>query len=983
MKHRTPRQIQKFLDENLYRFDLPSQYYGDEPNAYGKEWADGQARWLIAASWPYEQAAGNQSIPAVYKQINDAERGLADRWYLPNTPRDMGFFEKSDIPIFGIESKRQASDFDIVATSISYPVLIISFVKQLLMSGIPADRKVRAESPEAWPMVIIGGQAYGAPGPLEPIADAIWCGEVEEEPGNPGIQTFTERVAQFKAVGVWDTERSRCYYELAREFPFVVFPEHTDVHYGYEDRSHVGLDEPSLQVQSYTINRSGLRAPFVKRFVKDMDSIAPLDNPPLLYADPGMGAGDLEVGRGCPAWCSFCALTYRQKPYRQRSVGYMTDFAQRVKNNQGATRLVPFMPDFPMHTQRRGLIASLMENVSDEVDGGAMRVDDFIADNNYILLQVQGGMDALTLGLEGNSQRMRDFVGKGCSDADIEEAVVRGISAGITKFKFFMISNMPGEDEGDVFRILALAKKLSDIRERMGKPKVQFQFSWTPMLIEANTPFQWFAPATNTRALTDVWEEFRDLNVQFKLGGKSESNKATFFQLCQRVGRLGGEAILAVCEAIAANPGGACWGGVPRKRIKGYEIPERPGEPVNTEQALEYELRKRGFRNGFGDCFDERFKDDLFGWEHIDQGIHPELLWRTYVQMREFLEQTDSHTYDQQFTDEGYRGNEWIERCDTKCYGKTCGTCDADDLKIRRNYIIAAQSEDKRDLHEIVSLDERSKAVKVRARLHKSEDRRFITNDHWRFHVRRAAYLALQDLEVTDFTITKRSIRFASDGLEYRDWTCGVDYVEFAFTRALGRKRIAVIMEAMNRHMRGIQLDTEAWSVYPPTSASLRSDVDLSLWSVPLRDEPGVVLRAIEAWHSSDYVKMIMLKEQTFFESGHSVVNAKDYCEDVWLARDGTDLVVKMMIRGKASPYAVLAALLGKSSWIEAASLPARRLESFLEWDEDQTDFFRPSSVVSGSSIPVNPLDQPFHPEYTPKELDEAQGYLVSSLAFR
>jgi radical SAM superfamily enzyme YgiQ (UPF0313 family) len=978
---RTPKQIQNYLDEMLYKFDLPSQYYGDEPNAYCKPWDASEVRWLIAASWPYEQAAGNQSIPAVYKQINDSH-GLADRWYLPNTPRDMRMFEAADIPMFGIESKRQARDFDIVATSISYPVLIISFVKQLLMSGIPADRRKRQEAPESHPMVIIGGQAYGAPGPLEPIADAIWCGEVEEEIGNPGIQTVTERIADFKRAGLWQTQRSECYYELAREFPFLVFPEHTSIHYGYEDRSHVGLAEPSLQVQSYEIEREGLRAPFVKRFVKDLDAIEPLTNPPLLFADPGMGVGELEVGRGCPAWCSFCALTYRQKPYRQRSVPYMVDFAQQVKDNSGATQLLPFMPDFPMHTQRRGLIAALLENVSDEVDGGAMRVDDFIADGEYILLQVQGGMDAVTLGVEGNSQRMRDFVGKGCADEDIREAVTRGIGAGIAKFKFFMISNMPGEDEGDVFRILALAKDLADIRERMGKPNVQFQFSWTPLLIEANTPFQWFAPSTNTRALTDVWEEFRDINIQFKIGGKAETNKASFFQLCQRSHRLAGEAILAVCEAIAANPGGACWGGVPRKKIRGYEIEGAPGQDVNTEQALDHELRKRGMLNGFGDCFDERFKNDLFGWEYIDQGINPELLWVTYVKMREFLEWTDSHTYDQHFGPD-YQGNEWLERCDTKCYGKTCGTCDAVDLKIRRSYIIAAESEDTRELAEVIPVDERSRAVKVRARIWKDESKRFVTNDHWRYHLRRAAYLALNDLEVTDFTITKRSIRFASDGLEYRDWTSGVDYVEFAFTRAIGRGRIRAVLEAMNRHMQGMTISETAWTMQPPNSTALRRDVDLSLWEIPIREEPGSVVRAMQEWEEASYIKMILQREQTFFESGHTEVNAKDYCDDLWLVRDGTDLVLKLMIRGKASPYAVYAALMGKSSWIEAAAFPARRLESFLEWDVEQSDFFRPNSVVSGVPIPVNPLDEAYHPEMTPRELDEHHGRLVSDVAWK
>ena len=53
-------------------------------------------------------------------------------------------------------------------------------------------------------------------------------------------------------------------------------------------------------------------------------------------------------------------------------------------------------------------------------------------------------------------------------------------------------------------------------------------------MIEANTPFQWFAPTLSSRVLGDVWDQFRDLKIDFRLGAKAEPNKAAFFQLCQR-----------------------------------------------------------------------------------------------------------------------------------------------------------------------------------------------------------------------------------------------------------------------------------------------------------------------------------------------------------------------------------------------------------------------------------------------------------------
>src|ERR1043165_3306503 len=218
-------------------------------------------------------------------------------------------------------------------------------------------------------MVIVGGQCYGAPEVLAPVVDCWWLGEVEDEPGNPGIGAVCPRIAGFKQSGAWTGDRIGCYRDLAREFSFLYFPRFVDVHYGYQDRSHArGGPHPSQQVIGYSSNLSGMRLPLRRRYVKNLDQAAPLVAPPLLYSDPAMGSGDLEVGRGCPAWCSFCALTYRQKPYRQRSVDAVLDYADQFARNMGSVRMAPFSPDFPMYTQRKKLIAALLENVSDEVD---------------------------------------------------------------------------------------------------------------------------------------------------------------------------------------------------------------------------------------------------------------------------------------------------------------------------------------------------------------------------------------------------------------------------------------------------------------------------------------------------------------------------------------------------------------------------------------------------------------------------------------
>ncbi len=963
---RSPAQIQRWLDKNLHRFDLPSQMLGDEPNARRKNWAPDpgteQVRWCMVASWTYEAAAGNSSVPAVYCAVNDgAAEHLCDRFYLPATPRDLRLLEREGIGAFGIESKHPLRDFDVVGSSISYPVLAMSYVKLLTVSGIPARWRERAEAPAGpggWPMVIVGGQCYGAPEALAPVVDCWWLGEVEDEPGNPGITDVCARIAAFKADGSWTGDRIGCYAALARQFNFLYFPRFLDVHYGTVARAHGG----SKQVVGYPANLEGMRLPFTRRYVKNLDNAAPLSAPPLLYSDPAMGSGDLEVGRGCPAWCSFCALTYRQKPYRQRSVDNVLGYAEQFARNMGSVRMAPFSPDFPMYTQRKKLSAGLLERVSDEVDAATMRVDDFIADDQFILLQVHGGMDAVTLGVEGNSQRMRDLVGKGTSDADIIDAVARGIRAGIRRFKLYLITNLPGEDEGDIFRVLKLAKDLADVREQMNQPTVRIQLSWTPLMIEANTPFQWFAPTQPSRLLTDVWDALRDLKIDFKIGAKAEENRFACFQACQRASRAVGEALVDVMTDLDQ----ACWGGVPR----------------HVKALLADKLRERGFTGDYADIFDERARADMFGWEFIDQGISAEMLWVTYMQMKEFLEQTDSHTYDLNF-DAGYHGNEWIERCDTRCYGKTCGACDHADLKIRTGYIRAAQTERHLDLSTLQPVDQASQAMRIRARLHRGDAWRWVDNSHWRFALRRAAFRAQHTLHgqpddpLAGAGITKRSIRFASDEIRHRDWTAGVDYVEFGLTRRTDPAGVAALLETMQVDL-APRLHLGDWVTHPAGGISMRADVDLHLYELPIDDDPAAVTRRLHLFAQTATVAMRLPVVGGYFAPATEVVNARDHVDALWLARHGATPMLRMLVRGRPSPYQIYAAVMGRPSWIDAAAAPAARLDAFVAADRAQADFLRPNCDGCGLLIPVNLLDQPYTPTHCPRCADAAAGRLLT-----
>ncbi len=943
MTGRSPESIARWLDLNLYKFDGPAQMLGTEPNSARRPWDAAEVRWLLAASWDYSQAAGNMAVPAVYDAIHKAGNcTLADRWYLPMTPRDMDLLERGQVPVFGIESKHQARDFDVLATSISYTVLFMNFCKFLTMSDIPLRWTDRAENAGDYPMVMVGGQAYCAPEFMSPVVDCVWLGEAEDEEGNPGISVVCERIAQFKRDGTWTADRNSCYLALAREFNFLYFPRFTGVAYRYEDR---GLPELTKMVSGY-LPLYGVPERFKARRVANLNKADLMTSAPLLFSDPGMGSGDIEVARGCGAWCVFCRIGWVTKPTREEEVARSVTRAQLWRNNMGSTDISLVAPDPPMHSRKKRLIAELLENVTGRVDASSMRIDDYIGDPDFSLLLQVSGATSLTLGLEGNSQRMRDLAGKGTSDDDVAEAVIRAVRAGVRKIKLYFITNWPGEEQADVMRIVELGKRLADIRNGFGDAAagVQIIFSWTPLLIEAQTPLQWFEVPPPDYMLQEALTELRDHRIWIKIGSKASPPKLAFFQACQRASRDAGEAIVDVIERY----GTASWGGFPK----------------DMREKLDEAMKVHGFRNGLDDIFGERFYEDMLGWEMIDTGVKRSLMWRAYRDMVEFLEGTDAETYDSDIP-EGYHGNEWVPRCDQQCSGNACGVCDRNDLELRREYVQAVD----RDLtaEPVCPLDQSTVAQRVRMRVERPEKFRFVSGTSLEYIVRRAAYRAHRD----GFPfLAVESVRFASAGTGYRERSAGVDYAEFGLTRVADSFETGEFLIRMAVHLHP-HLHWGGNFAVLPAAARLPAR-PVSLWELDVADDPAVLANRLRWWDEAETVPVLIRADSFYAGTTGQQGDARDHVCDLWAVRDGQRTVLRMLLKGRLGPYQAYAALTGKASWIEAARFTAQRLEFFSGGGQP--------CEGCGLPVPASLLGVPWSERYCPRCGDEAEGKVIAAL---
>lgn len=150
------------------------------------------------------------------------------------------------------------------------------------------------------------------------------------------------------------------------------------------------------------------------------------------------GTARLTVGAGCAAFCSFCFEGYERKPYREFALDETLAQARRLKVACGARAVE--LDAFNLNTYAD--LAPLVERcvrLFDTVAFKSQRADGVAACPPLIDLERAAGKSSYTLGIEGISARMRAFLCKSLSDADIAAAVRTLLDRRVRELKLFFI----------------------------------------------------------------------------------------------------------------------------------------------------------------------------------------------------------------------------------------------------------------------------------------------------------------------------------------------------------------------------------------------------------------------------------------------------------------------------------------------------------------------------------------------------------------
>ena len=409
----------------------------------------GRLRVCLVYPNRYRVAMSNLGFMAVHALINAPGDMLCERAFLPD-PDEMKEYEQSRTPLLSLETQQPVADFDVIAFSVSFESDYLNLPLLFRLAGLPC---YAAERTERHPLVMAGGAAlFLNPEPVADFLDLICLGEAE---------VFLDRVLHLLADGIASPRPG-----LLRSLAAIP-----------------GVYVPSLR------NPAGPERVTVSRqYLQSLDS-APVAT---TIATPETEFGDLhlvELSRGCPRGCRFCAAGYIYLPYRQRSLEVIqAQVASAIAGHRKVGLVAAAVGDY------RG-IGELCRDIlqrGGSVSVSSLRIDGL--DEAMIDVLVASGHKTATLAPEGGSQRLRDVIRKGISEEQILDACQRLIGRDILNLKLYFIIGLPTETDDDIEELLGLVERIRLLvleRARLNKRLGEIILSVNPFIPKPFTPFQW------------------------------------------------------------------------------------------------------------------------------------------------------------------------------------------------------------------------------------------------------------------------------------------------------------------------------------------------------------------------------------------------------------------------------------------------------------------------------------------------------------
>ena len=460
------------IENLMMSVQKPVRYMGGEFNAVMKDPERVDVRYAFLFPDTYEVGMSHLGMKILYSAINAREDAWCERVFSPWV--DMAELMRRDgIPLFSLESRTPVKYFDMLGITLQYEMSFTNILEALDLAGIPLRSADRREGP----FIIVGGPCAFNPEPLAPFVDLVALGDGEEE-----TQQTIDLYRQWKAAGLPREE----YLRMAARIPGIYVPSLYEV--SYNDDGTIRAVTP----------RPGSGAPQIvkKALVNDLDSATYPEKLIVPYGEIIHNRIMLEIFRGCTRGCRFCQAGMIYRPIRERSIEHLMQLADNLVSSTGYDEISLMSLSSGDYSCLPELAHQMVERFAAKrvrISLPSQRIDTVLTDTLKETQKVK--KTALTLAPEAGTQRLRDVINKGVTEADLIRSVTDAFEQGWSAVKLYFMLGLPTETDEDVLGIADLAQKVRacyfSVPKERRAPGLRITVSASVFVPKNDTPFQW------------------------------------------------------------------------------------------------------------------------------------------------------------------------------------------------------------------------------------------------------------------------------------------------------------------------------------------------------------------------------------------------------------------------------------------------------------------------------------------------------------
>ncbi len=576
------------IEAMLEKVQKAPRYTGGEMNTAIKPWSEAELHFAFCFPDTYEVAMSHLGMKILYAIINQQDWSLCERVCMPWIDM-MELMQQEDVPLFSLESRQPLRAFDVVGFTLQYEMSYSNVLAMLKMGRIPLLREHRSQDD---PIVVAGGPCAFNPEPLADFIDAFMVGDGEEQ-----IVELNRVIRDWKKSGA---PREDCLKQLA-SIQGVYVPALYDVTYNQDGT-----------IASFAPNCPEAPEKVLKAIITDLDSAYYPEKIPVPYTEIIHDRIMLEIMRGCTRGCRFCEAGMLYRPVRERSLEHLVELAEKLEASTGYEEMSLSSLSSGDYTCLAELIRELMKRLNEKrvsISLPSLRIDSVLKESLEETQKTR--KTSLTFAPEAGTQRLRDVINKGVTEADLMEKVNDAFQGGWSSVKLYFMMGLPTETYADLDGIADLARKVTATyfavpRDRRAKG-LRVTCSASVFVPKPFTPFQW-EPQDSLAVVQEKQLHLRDELRQIKgVNFNYHESGLSYLEACfARGDRRMGQVLLRAFEKGCMLDG---W----TEHFK-YDTWMEAFDECGVDPAF-YAYRRRE-------------KDEILPWDFIDSGITKEFLWR-------------------------------------------------------------------------------------------------------------------------------------------------------------------------------------------------------------------------------------------------------------------------------------------------------------------------------------------------------------------